>query len=109
MLQRPPVGCYGLRTSYHRWLRATTGGTRWSDTRDDIVWLHIVTFWQVAADMAFFLGVPSGRRHRYRSNVVDGWVRLSAPDGWTDADTLALPRVIDARAEQRTKIKESPG
>ena len=72
-----------------------------------MVWIPGITFFQVAADMAFSMDVPAGHGHRYGSNVVDGWVELSAPDGWTDEDTEQLRELIDRRAEERDKLKEA--
>lgn len=82
-------------------------GERGPDVRDDMVWIPVITFWQVAADMAFSMAVPAGHGHRYGSNVVDGWVELSAPQGWTDNDTLALRSHIDHRADQRDAKKDA--
>jgi len=87
------------------WLR----GERGPDVSEDMVWMPVVSFFQVAADMAFSMGVPAGHGHRYGSNVVEGWVQLSAPEGWTDDDTAALRLLIDERAEQRDKKKEAAG
>ncbi len=74
-----------------------------------MTWIPVVTFWQVAADMAFSMDVPAGHGHRYGSNVVDGWVEISAPDGWTDDDTEALRTLIDERAEERDRKKDAAG
>ena len=52
-------------------------------------------FFQVAADMAFSMDVPAGHGHRYGSNVVDGWVEISAPEGWTD-DPVGWEKVMEA-------------
>ena len=68
-----------------------------------------VSFFQVAADMAFSMDVPAGHGHRYGSNVVDGWVQLESPDGWTADDTAALRDLIDQRAEERSAKKEAAG
>jgi uncharacterized membrane protein len=87
------------------WLR----GERGPDVSEDMVWIPVVTFWQVAADMAFSMDVPAGHGHRYGSNVVEGWVQLSAPAGWTDADTEALADLIDERAGERDRRKAAAG
>ena len=60
-------------------------------------WYPIVTFWQVVADLTDSLGVPTGYGHHFGSNVVDGWVAVSAPAGWTDADTARLKAVVGER------------
>jgi len=84
-------------------------GERGPDVSDDMVWMPVVSFFQVAADMAFAMGVPAGHGHRYGSNVVEGWVQLSAPDGWTGEDTEALRELIDERAEDRNERKDAAG
>ena len=58
------------------------------------MWLPLITFWQMAGDLAFSTGVPAGHGHKYGANVVDGWAALSSPEGWTDADTQRLRDVI---------------
>ena len=87
------------------WLR----GRRGPDVSPSMRWIPVVTFWQVAADLAFSMGVPAGHGHRYGSNVVDAWVSISAPEGWSDADTAALRTLIDARAEDRLLRREAAG
>jgi len=84
-------------------------GERGPDVSDDMVWMPVVSFFQVAADMAFAMGVPTGHGHRYGSNVVEGWVQLSAPEGWSEEDTAALRALIDERAEDRNERKEAAG
>ena len=92
-----------LLFSEPEWLQ----GERGPDVSEDMVWMPFVSFFQVAADMAFSMGVPAGHGHRYGSNVVEGWVQLSAPDGWTTDDTEALRQLIDQRAEERDQRKEA--
>lgn len=59
-------------------------------------WVPLVTFWQGAFDLVDSLGVPTGYGHNFGSNVVDGWVAILPPDGWTAADTARLKeRVYD--------------
>ena len=94
-----------LLLSEPEWLK----GERGPDVSDDMVWIPFVTFLQVAADMAFSMDVPAGHGHRYGSNVVDGLVQISAPDGWTADDTAALRELIDQRAEDRDALKEAAG
>ena len=94
-----------LLLSEPEWLR----GERGPDVSGNMVWIPFVTFFQVAADMAFSMDVPAGHGHRYGSNVVEGWVQISAPDGWTDDDTAALRELIDQRAEARDALKEAAG
>lgn len=53
-------------------------------------WIPIVTFWQTGIDLANSLGVPAGYGHYFGTNVVDGWVAVSPPDGWRAEDTQRL-------------------
>jgi len=92
-----------LLLSEPEWLQ----GERGPDISDDMIWIPVVSFFQVAADMAFSMGVPAGHGHRYGSNVVDGWVQLAAPEGWSADDTEALRQLIDERAEARDKRKDA--
>jgi uncharacterized membrane protein len=50
-------------------------------------WYPVVTFWQVSADLTNAEGVPGGHGHNYSNDILDGWVAVAPPDGWTAADT----------------------
>jgi uncharacterized membrane protein len=50
-------------------------------------WNPVVTFWQVSADLTNAEGVPGGHGHNYSNGILDGWVAVAPPDGWTPADT----------------------
>jgi uncharacterized membrane protein len=65
------------------WLTEPPGADRTASMR----WYPIVTFWQVSADMTNAAGVPGGHGHNYGDSVLDGWVAVAPPDGWTPADT----------------------
>lgn len=65
------------------WLIEPAGTDRTASMR----WYPIVSFWQVGADMTNASSVPAGHGHNYGDSVVDGWVAVIPPDGWTDADT----------------------
>jgi uncharacterized membrane protein len=69
-------------------------GDRGPDVSPGMVWLPLVTFWQVTADMAFATGVPDGHGHSYRADYVDGWAEVAQPPGWTDADTERLRPLV---------------
>ena len=71
------------------WLTEPPGADRTASMR----WYPIVTFWQVGADMTNASSVPGGHGHNYGDAVLDGWVAVAAPKGWTPADT---ERVRDA-------------
>jgi uncharacterized membrane protein len=65
------------------WLTEPPGADRTASMR----WYPIVTFWQVSADMTNASGVPGGHGHNYGDSVLDGWVAVAPPEGWTPADT----------------------
>ena len=67
---------------------------RGPDVSSAMFWTPVVTFWQTAADMAFATGAPAGHGHEYGANPVDAWADLSAPAGWTPADTRQLRTLI---------------
>jgi uncharacterized membrane protein len=50
-------------------------------------WSPVVTFWQVSADLTNAESVPGGHGHNYSNDILDGWVAVAPPDGWTTADT----------------------
>lgn len=60
-------------------------------------WVPGVTFIQTMVDLADSLGVPAGHGHYFGANVVDGWVAIVRPDGWTNADTRRLRAVVTRR------------
>jgi uncharacterized membrane protein len=69
-------------------------GDRGPDVSQGMMWLPIVTFWQVTADMAFSTGVPDGHGHSYRADYVNAWAQVAQPPGWTEADTQRLRPLV---------------
>jgi uncharacterized membrane protein len=65
------------------WLTEPRGRDRSAAMR----WNPVVTFWQVSADLTNAEGVPGGHGHNYSNDILDGWVAVAPPDGWTPADT----------------------
>ena len=53
-------------------------------------WFPVVTFVQTGVDLADSLGVPAGHGHYFGENVVDGWVAVDKPVGWTATDTARV-------------------
>jgi uncharacterized membrane protein len=60
---------------------------RGADRSASMHWNPVVTFWQVSADLTNAEGVPGGHGHNYSNDILDGWVAVVPPDGWTAADT----------------------
>jgi uncharacterized membrane protein len=64
-------------------------------------WLPVISFWQVATDMAFSTGVPDGHGHVYGAQPVDAWVAINPPDHpWTDSDSERLRHIISQPDDQ---------
>ncbi|UQX10695.1 alpha/beta hydrolase [Candidatus Mycobacterium methanotrophicum] len=66
-----------------QWLIEPRGADRSAAMR----WYPVVTFWQVSADLTNAQDVPGGHGHNYGNDILDGWVAVAPPDGWTPADT----------------------
>ncbi|CAN5567312.1 alpha/beta-hydrolase family protein [soil metagenome] len=98
-----PISFFSFDLLWQRpdWLDAP----RAPDVSDDMVWIPIVTFWQVAADLTFAGSVPQGHGHHYGSAAADGWAAVAAPPGWTDADTERLKAAVSRDIEQINALK----
>jgi uncharacterized membrane protein len=68
------------------WLREPRG----YDVSPDMNWIPLVTFLQVAADMAVAVDVPDGNGHRYVKDAVNAWAAVMQPPGWTPEKTELL-------------------
>jgi len=83
---------WDLAFGYPDWLLE---GQRGPDVSDDMVWIPIVTMWQVALDLPAAGSVPEGYGHLYtKAANIDAWVGLTEPDDWTDADSAALKEFL---------------
>ncbi|MCU0282858.1 MAG: alpha/beta-hydrolase family protein [Candidatus Nanopelagicales bacterium] len=73
-------------------------GQRGPDISENMVWVPLVTMWQVALDLPGAGAVPEGFGHLYtrRSNLV-GWVGITQPEGWTAQRTDELVAFMDAQ------------
>ena len=72
------------------WLREPRG----YDVSGDMNWIPVVTFLQVAADMAVAVDVPDGHGHRYVKDVVNAWAAVLSPPGWTAWKTERLRAMV---------------
>ncbi|MGD9620108.1 MAG: alpha/beta hydrolase [Mycolicibacterium sp.] len=68
------------------WLREPRG----SDVSPDTMWIPIVTFLQVSADMAVAVNVPDGHGHVYVRDVANAWAAILSPPGWSTEKTEKL-------------------
>jgi uncharacterized membrane protein len=64
------------------------------DVLGAMVWIPLVTFWQVAADLPLATGVPDGHGHNYHRDFVDGWATVLHPAGWTPNKAEHLQDII---------------
>jgi uncharacterized membrane protein len=76
------------------WLIEPRGRDRSASMR----WYPVVTFWQVSADLTNAVGMPGGHGHNYRSTILDGWVAVAPPAGWTTADTDRVRAALNESA-----------
>lgn len=74
------------------WLVEPAGPDRETAMR----WYPIVTFWQVSADLGNAAGVPDGHGHNYGTVILDGWIAVTQPEGWTAADTTRIRNALEA-------------
>src|SRR5215217_1120701 len=95
-LQHPsdPIVWWSPRLLWDRpdWLGEPHG----RDVLDSMVWLPLVTFWQVTADLPLATGVPDGHGHTYTREFVDGWATVLRTPGWTPDKAEQLQDLITA-------------
>lgn len=60
-------------------------------------WMPVVSFWQIVGDLPGAGNVPGGHGHIFGANIVNGWLALGTPSGWTDGDTERLRTLIGSR------------
>ena len=77
-----------LLLGYPDWLLE---GQRGPGIADDFVYVPLVTFWQMAFDLAGAGNVPVGWGHLYSPEANgSAWAAVTRPDGWTDDDVERL-------------------
>ncbi len=99
-LQHPsdPIVWWSPRLLFHRpdWLIEPPGQDRSPAMR----WYPFVTFSQVGVDIFKAADVPGGHGHNYGHYVLDGWVAVAPPDGWTPADTERIRVALEKAGAQ---------
>ncbi|WP_299421095.1 alpha/beta-hydrolase family protein [uncultured Shimia sp.] len=61
------------------------------DVSRHLVFIPIVTQFQLALDMALSFGAPPGHGHAYYArDYISPWAEVTAPEGWTREDTKRL-------------------
>lgn len=74
------------------WLKERRG----YDISPETMWIPVITFLQVSADMAVAVDVPDGHGHRYVKDVVNAWAAITQPPGWTPQKTEKLRDLVSA-------------
>ncbi|EWT01057.1 membrane protein [Intrasporangium oryzae NRRL B-24470] len=74
------------------WIHEAPG----SDVLESMVWMPLVTFWQVTADLPFSTGVPPGHGHKYTTEYVDAWYAVMRPVGFQADDLSAVRKAVAA-------------
>jgi uncharacterized membrane protein len=96
-LQHPsdPIVWWSPRLAWDRpdWLGEPHG----RDVVDAMVWIPVVTFWQVTVDLPMAAGVPAGHGHTYTREFADGWARILHPATWTPDRAEQLREIITAQ------------
>ncbi|HEX6999569.1 MAG TPA: alpha/beta-hydrolase family protein [Gammaproteobacteria bacterium] len=97
-LQHPsdPVTFWGIDALWRapEWMDEPRG----FDVPDALRWFPAVSGVQAVGDLLRQLDVPPGFGHVYATEYVRGWVSVAPPDGWDEADTERLERLIDDAA-----------
>ncbi|MBV9446774.1 MAG: alpha/beta-hydrolase family protein [Streptosporangiaceae bacterium] len=87
-----PIVWWSWHLAFHQpgWLR----GRRAPDVSSAMQWYPLVTFWQVAADLALATAVPPGHGHTYGTlQSASAWASIIPPSGWTPARTTELAQM----------------
>jgi len=100
-----PVSRWSPRLVFEEpeWLREAPG----PDVLPRFTWYPFVTFWQVTADMAVSLGVPTGHGHRYGVQHVDAWFAVAPPPG--QPGPPPPERVAELRRAVAADLRGAPG
>jgi uncharacterized membrane protein len=73
------------------WMRNPRG----PDVSPSLQWFPVVTFLQLALDMAIATSTPMGHGHVYApEHYVDAWVAVTQPQGWSPQDLQRLKDML---------------
>ncbi len=84
-----PIVWWSWQLAFHQpdWLRETHA----PDVSSAMHWYPLVTFWQVAADLALATAVPPGHGHTYGMfQGASSWASIVPPPGWSAARSAEL-------------------
>lgn len=71
---------------------------RGPDVLPQIQWIPVVTFWQVAVDMAIALDPPPGFGHNFNGEHVDAWAQVLRVPDWTRQRSQTLRQDVQAHS-----------
>jgi len=72
-----------------------TEAPRPPDIAGGLTWVPVVSWIQMMVDMMIAAGTPRGFGHVYAAeHYLDGWIALTDPVGWTEADLARLSRML---------------
>ena len=94
-----PVVFYDPRSLWRRppWMRDPPA----PDMSEHLIFMPIVTQFQLALDMALSFGSPPGFGHAYYAqDYIGPWVQVTAPENWSAADTVRLKAHCDLGFQQ---------
>lgn len=75
-------------------------GVRGADVSEKFTWYPVVTFVQLMLDMGIATSVPFGFGHNYDApDYIDGWVEVTAPEGWDNDDSNRLKTLFSTAVE----------
>jgi uncharacterized membrane protein len=97
-LQHPsdPVTFWSIEALW--WPAEWMNRPRGFDVPDRVRWFPIVSGVQAVGDLLDQLGPPPGFGHVYSMDYVRGWVSVVPPNGWEEADTVRLERLVNNMA-----------
>ncbi|WP_404963045.1 alpha/beta-hydrolase family protein [Streptomyces sp. 147326] len=79
-----------------------------SDVLEGMVWMPLVPFWQVTADLPFSTGVPDGHGHTYKAAYVDGWNAVEIVLNLLAKEQTHRPSSAQAVAQALALVEYSP-
>jgi uncharacterized membrane protein len=91
-----PITFFDYHSLYREpdWMKAPRG----PDVSPELRWYPVVTFLQLALDMAMGTTTPMGYGHVYApEHHVDAWMEVTNVQGWTPADVERLKAKLAAR------------
>jgi uncharacterized membrane protein len=84
-----PITFFSTSSLYRKpdWMNEPRG----PDVSPELRWYPVVTFLQLAVDMAVGLNVPIGFGHYFApAHYLDAWTAVTAPEGWTPEEIERL-------------------